>query len=104
MKRFFTAVLLSCLSVVTACSHGETKLADELASENIGQSELVNTAPSQEVVATEPLNTPAVAPAYEVSAPAPTKHFTKKVAKRKVKKSRKMLAKAKRRGKRASHR
>ncbi len=99
MKHIFTALVLSCLAMVTACSHGETKLSDELAQENIGQSELGNATPSQEVVSSEPLNTPAVVPSYTES--APVKSYAK-VAKRKHKKSRKMLAKSKRRHKRRS--
>jgi len=103
MKHFFTAVVVvGSLALTSACSHQPTTLADELAKEDLGQAELVNTAPSQEVVSSEPLSTPAVAPSYE--APAPTKSYTKKFAKKKSKKSRKMLAKAKRRHKRrASH-
>ena len=101
MRHILSALVIASLVVTTACSHNEPTLADELAAENLGQTtEVGNTAPTQDSVTAETLGEPAVLADAPPVAATKTKSFAKK-----KKKSRKMLAKAKKRkGRRRSKR
>ncbi len=115
MKRFLTSLLAVVVMLTASCAHKEPTLSEELAKEDLGKTEVVNSAPSQETVAASPLGEagqPAFAPPIPVTPQAAPEKFVTKVekrkktfvakSKRKHRKSKMLAKKARRKHKRAS--